>query len=161
MARKQTFRRRPNKAGTVVKLSGKRRRPFCAKVTTGYDTLTGNQIQVSIGTFETWQEADDALTLYRLTNKKTITDKEASALAPDTFQKLVDQREKNVPTFKEIFDIIYEEDLSPLYFLLRFTASFIAILGSKDLKHISYVANLRIDKSTLDNLSNFHFFKFC
>ena len=59
MARKQTFRRRPNKAGTVVKLSGKRRKPFCAKVTTGYDTLTGNQIQVSIGTFETWQEADE------------------------------------------------------------------------------------------------------
>ena len=114
MARKQTFRRRPNKAGTVVKLSGKRRKPFCAKVTTGYDTLTGNQIQVSIGTFETWQEADDALTLYRLTNKKTITDKEASALAPDTFQKLVDQREKNTLTFKQIFDIIYEEDLSKL-----------------------------------------------
>ena len=79
-----------------------------------YDTLTGNQIQVSIGTFETWQESDDALTLYRLTNKKTITDKEASVLAPDTFQKLVDQREKNTPTFKQIFDIIYDEDLSKL-----------------------------------------------
>lgn len=114
MTRKQTFRRRPNQAGTVVKLSGKRRRPYCAKVTTGYDLLTGNQVQKSIGTFETWQEADDALTLYRLTSKKTITDKEASALAPDVFQKLVDQREKNLPTFKEIFDIIYEEDLSKL-----------------------------------------------
>ena len=49
-----------------------------------------------------------------MTNKKTITDKEASVLAPDTFQKLVDQREKNTPTFKQIFDIIYDEDLSKL-----------------------------------------------
>lgn len=114
MARKQTFKRRPNKAGTVVKLSGKRRKPFCAKVTDGYDIITGKQIQKVIGTFETWQEADDALTLYRLTNKKAISDKEASSLAPDTFQKLVDQREKNMPTFKEIFDIVYEEDLSKL-----------------------------------------------
>lgn len=114
MARKQTFRCRPNQASTVVKLSEKRRKPFCAKVTTGYDILTGNQIQVTIDTFETWQEADNALTLYRLTNKKTITNNETYALAPDTFQKIVDQREKNVPTLKEIFDIIYKEDFSKL-----------------------------------------------
>ena len=44
MVRKQTFRRRPNQAGTIIKLSGKLRKPFWAKVTTGYDTLTGNQI---------------------------------------------------------------------------------------------------------------------
>ena len=145
MARKQTFKRRPNKAGTVVKLSGKRRKPFCAKVTTGYDTLTCNQIQVSIGTFETWQEADDALTLYRLTNKKTITDKEARALAPDTFQKLVDQREKNVPTFKEIFDIIYEEDLSKL--------SKSAATGYRSwIKHFKKVHNEKISRITLADL---------
>lgn len=100
MARKQTFKRRPNKAGTVIKLSGKRRRPWCAKITTGKDIITGRQIQEPIGYYETWQEADDALTLYRLGQKKKISDKEAEALAPDTFQKLVDQREKNMPTFK-------------------------------------------------------------
>ena len=147
MARKQTFKRRPNKAGTVVKLSGKRRRPYCAKVTTGYDTLTGNQIQVSIGTFETWQEADDALTLYRLTNKKTITDKEASALAPDTFQKLVDQREKNLPTFKEIFDIIYEKDLSKL--------SKSAATGYRSwIKHFKKIYNEKISQITLADLQD-------
>ena len=63
MPRKQTFKRRPNKAGTVIKLSGKRRRPWCAKVTTGKDIITGRQIQTVLGTFETWDEADDALTL--------------------------------------------------------------------------------------------------
>lgn len=45
MARKQTFKRRPNKAGTVIKLSGKRSRPWCAKITTGKDIITGRQIQ--------------------------------------------------------------------------------------------------------------------
>ncbi len=72
MARKQTFKRRPNKAGTVVKLSGKRRKPYCAKITMGRDTITGKQIQKSIGTYETWEEADDALTLYRLSSKKLL-----------------------------------------------------------------------------------------
>lgn len=114
MPRKQTFKRRPNKAGTVIKLSGKRRRPWCAKITTGKDIITGRQIQTVLGTFETWDEADDALTLYRLGQKNKITDTEAEALAPDTFQKLVDQREKNMPTFKEIFDIIYQEELCTL-----------------------------------------------
>lgn len=147
MARKQTFKRRPNKAGTVVKLSGKRRKPYCAKITTGYDLLTGNQVQKSIGTFETWQEADDALTLYRLTNKKTITDKEASALAPDTFQKLVDQREKDLPTFKEIFDIIYEEDLSKL--------SKSAATGYRSwIKHFKKVHNEKISRITLADLQD-------
>ena len=114
MPRKQTFKRRPNKAGTVVKLSGKRRCPWCAKITTGKDIITGRQIQTVLGTFETWDEADDALTLYRLGQKKKITDKEAEELAPDTFQKLVDQREKNMPTFKELYTQLYPKELSKL-----------------------------------------------
>lgn len=109
MARKQTFKRRPNKAGTVIKLSGKRRKPYCAKITTGKDIITGRQIQSVLGTFETWDEADDALTLYRLSQKNKITDIEAEALAPDTFQKLVDQREKNMPTFSELYNKVYED----------------------------------------------------
>ena len=114
MARKQTFKRRPNKAGTVVKLSGKRRRPWCAKITTGKDIITGRQIQTVLGTFETWDEADDALTLYRLGQKNKITDQEAESLAPDTFQKLVDQREKNMPTFSELYNKVYDDYISKL-----------------------------------------------
>ena len=114
MARKQTFKRRPNKAGTVIKLSGKRRRPWCAKITTGKDIITGRQIQTVLGTFETWDEADDALTLYRLGQKNKISNKEAEALAPDTFQKLVDQREKSMPTFSELYNKVYDDYISKL-----------------------------------------------
>lgn len=94
MPRKQNFKRRPNKAGTVVKLSGNRRKPYCVIITAGYDIITGRQKQISIGTYETWQEVEDALTLYRLTNQKVITDKEANTLAPDTFQKIINQQER-------------------------------------------------------------------
>lgn len=114
MAKKQTFKRRPNKAGTVVKLSGKRRKPWCAKITTGKDIITGRQIQTVLGTFETWDEADDALTLYRLSNKNIITHQEMQSLDPVTFQKIIEHRNKNMPTFKEIYDIVYEEDICNL-----------------------------------------------
>lgn len=145
MPRKQNFKRRPNKAGTVVKLSGKRRKPYCAKITAGYDIITGRQKQISIGTYETWQEADDALTLYRLTNQKVITDKEANTLAPDTFQKIVDQREKNMPTFKMIYDIIFEDELSKL--------SKSAVNGYKIwINHLKPVWNMKISQITLADL---------
>lgn len=114
MPRKPNFKRRPNNSGTVVKLSGKRRKPYCAKITAGYDIITGRQKQISIGTYETWQEADDALSLYRLTNKQTITDKEASSIAPDLFEEVMKRRSKNMLTFNEIFEIIYNEELCKL-----------------------------------------------
>lgn len=82
MPRKQTFKRRPNKAGTVIKLSGKRRRPWCAKVTTGKDIITGRQIQTVLGTFGTWDEADDALTLYRLGQKIRLLIRKLKHLHP-------------------------------------------------------------------------------
>ena len=84
MARKQNFKRRPNNSGTVVKLSGKRRKPFCARILSDErDILTGKKKQISIGTFETEREALNALSLYHLTNKKTITDQEANQLSPE------------------------------------------------------------------------------
>ena len=113
MPRKQTFKRRPNKAGTVIKLSGKRRRPWCAKVTTGKDIITGRQIQTVLGTFETWDEADDALTLYRLGQKNKITDQEAEALAPATFQKLVDQRERICLPLKKSLILYTRKNCAP------------------------------------------------
>lgn len=147
MARKQTFKRRPNNAGTVVKLSGKRRRPYCAKITTGKDIITGRQKQEPIGYYETWQEADDALTLYRLGQKKAISNQEVAALAPDTYQKLVDQREKNMPTFKEIFDIIYDDELCKL--------SKSAAAGYRSwIKHFKNIWDVRISQITLADLQD-------
>lgn len=56
--------KRPNGAGSVYKLSGKRRKPWAARVTTGWDLSSdGNLRQVyrSIGTYPTRIEAEAAL----------------------------------------------------------------------------------------------------
>lgn len=50
----------PNGFGTVVKLSGKRRRPYMAKITIGWDE-TGKQLRHTVGYFSTKQEALKAL----------------------------------------------------------------------------------------------------
>lgn len=57
--------KRPNGAGTVRKLSGKRRRPWAAVITTGWDQETGKRLQKYIGYYETYQEAELALAVYR------------------------------------------------------------------------------------------------
>ena len=57
MPRNSRFRRRPNNTGTVVKLSGKRRNPYCARVMSDErDIITGKKKQVCIGTFATREE---------------------------------------------------------------------------------------------------------
>ena len=115
MARKVTYKRRPNNSGTVVKLSGKRRKPYCAKITSeDYDLVTGKKKQVPIGTFETELEALNALSLYHLTVNKQINDKEAKELSPDIFNKVKERHDSKVPTFKEIFDILDKEEFSLL-----------------------------------------------
>ena len=49
MPRNSRFRRRPNNSGTVVKLSGKRRNPFCARVMSDErDIITGKKKQICI-----------------------------------------------------------------------------------------------------------------
>ena len=115
MARKQSFKRRPNNSGSVVKLSGKRRKPFCAKISdTERDIITGKKKQIVIGTFETELEALNALSLYYLTNKRTITDKEADSIAPDLYEEVKKRRDEKIPTFNEIFEILHKEELSLL-----------------------------------------------
>ena len=115
MARKTTYKRRPNNSGTVVKLSGKRRKPYCAKISSEErDIVTGKKKQVTIGTFETELEALNALSLYHLTVNKQISDKEAKELSPDIFNKVMERHDSKVPTFKEIFDVLDREEFSLL-----------------------------------------------
>lgn len=115
MSRKPTYKRRPNNSGTVVKLSGKRRKPYCAKITSEErDIVTGKKKQVTIGTFETELEALNALSLYYLTNQKTLSDKEAATLSPDLYEQVKKKRDEKIPTFKAIFDILNEEEFSLL-----------------------------------------------
>lgn len=115
MPKKTRFRRRPNNSGTVVKLSGKRRNPYCARVMSDdRDLITGKKKQVCIGTFATRQEALNALSIYSLQRSNRISEDEAKSLAPDLFDEIQKKTQKRVPTFKEIYDILYEEDISKL-----------------------------------------------
>ena len=63
------FMKNPNGFGSVTKLSGKRRKPWIAKVTVGFDQNTGKQIQKSIGTFTTRADAMKQLSLYQVSKK--------------------------------------------------------------------------------------------
>ncbi|MDF2892529.1 MAG: integrase [Clostridia bacterium] len=70
--------RLPNGHGTVYKLSGKRRKPWIARITTGWDA-EGKQLFQTIGYFKEKTEALDALTLHRVnpvSPKSNITLKE-------------------------------------------------------------------------------------
>ena len=59
------FRRLPNKYGTITKLSGKRRKPYCARKYAGdvwdEDKQRLHYRYISVGTFSTRREALDAL----------------------------------------------------------------------------------------------------
>lgn len=115
MPRNARFRRRPNNSGTVVKLSGKRRNPFCARVMSDErDIITGKKKQICIGTFATREEALNALSIYSLKRSNTITNEEARNLAPDLFDKIQEKTQKKIPTFKEIYEILDAEEFSKL-----------------------------------------------
>jgi site-specific recombinase, phage integrase family len=53
----------PNGYGSVSKLSGKRRRPYIVRITTGFDT-NGRQIMKTLGYYETQAKAIKALADY-------------------------------------------------------------------------------------------------
>lgn len=115
MSRNARFRRRPNNSGTVIKLSGNRRKPFCARISTdSRDLITGRKKQISIGTFETREEALNALSLYNLTKANKITDQEANQMMPDLYQQIQRRTQKKIPTFEEIYQILDEEEFSKL-----------------------------------------------
>ena len=115
MPRKSRFRRRPNNTGTVVKLSGKRRNPFCARVMSDErDIITGKKKQICIGTFATREEALNALSIYSLKRSNAITNEEARNLAPDLYDRIQEKTQKRVPTFYEIYQILDDEEFSKL-----------------------------------------------
>lgn len=115
MPRNSRFRRRPNNTGTVVKLSGKRRNPYCARVMSDErDIITGKKKQICIGTFATREEALNALSIYSLKRSNAITNEEARNLAPDLFDKIQEKTQKKIPTFKEIYEILDAKEFSKL-----------------------------------------------
>lgn len=115
MPRNSRFKRRPNNTGTVVKLSGKRRNPYCARVMSDErDIITGKKKQICIGTFATREEALNALSIYSLKRSNAITNEEARNLAPDLFDRIQEKTQKKIPTFKEIYEILDAKEFSKL-----------------------------------------------
>ena len=68
--------RLPNGYGTVYKLSGKRRNPYVARITTGWDNM-GKQQYLTLGYYETKQDGLNALAEYHkepsLFNARSLT----------------------------------------------------------------------------------------
>lgn len=137
------YKRRPNGSGTVVKLSGRRRKPFCAKVTLDERNLTnGEKKRLVIGTFETYQEALNALSLYSLTVNNTISKKEAMEIDPEVYQKVQDKMSKKVPTFLDIYYILDKDEFSLLSLQTQNSMH-----GA--IKHLKKLHYLKIDQITL------------
>lgn len=146
MARKTRFGRRPNNTGTVVKLSGKRRTPFCARVMSDErDIMTGKKKQICIGTFATREEALNALSLYSLKKSNSISNEEARNIAPNLFDRIQEKTKKHIPTFKDIYHILDEEEFSKLSKSARNG------YGSW-IKHFETIYNRPIDNITLADL---------
>ncbi|MBN2931238.1 MAG: site-specific integrase [Catenibacterium mitsuokai] len=146
MPRNSRFRRRPNNTGTVVKLSGKRRTPYCARVMSDErDIITGKKKQVCIGTFATREEALNALSIYSLKRSSSITNEEARNLAPDLFDRIQEKTQKRVPTFYEIYQILDDEEFSKLSKSARNGYS-------SWIKHFETIYNRTIDNITLADL---------
>lgn len=146
MSRNSRFKRRPNNSGTVVKLSGKRRNPFCARIMSDErDIITGKKKQICIGTFATREEALNALSLYSLKKSNSISNEDARNIAPNLFDKIQEKTKKRVPTFKDIYHILDEEEFSKLSKSSRNGyASWI--------KHFETIYNRPIDNITLADL---------
>lgn len=137
------FKRRPNGSGTVVTLSGRRRKPFCAKVTLDErNPINGEKKRLVIGTFETYQEALNALSLYSLTKNNTISKKEAMEIDPDVYQKVQEKMSKKVPTFLDIYYILDKDEFS---LLSPHTQN--NMHGA--IKHLKKLHYLKIDQITL------------
>ncbi len=109
---KRKFKKRKNGSGSIVKLSGKRRKPFAVKITEGFDEISHMQKQKILETFETYPEAETFLNMYNLMkDKERFNDEQAKMINGDLYSqvKYVEQKGKEIPTFKEIFEILSEE----------------------------------------------------
>ena len=137
------YKRRPNGSGTVVKLSGRRRKPFCARVTTNErNPKNGEKKKLVLGTFETYQEALNALSLYSLTVNNTISKKEAMEIDPDVYQKVQNKLSKKVPSFLDIYYILDRDEFSLL-------SSHTQGNMHTAISHLKRLHNYKIDQITL------------
>lgn len=94
-ARPRKHVRLPNGFGSIVTLSGNRRRPFQARKTKGFNEKE-YPIYETIGYFETWMDAFTALTIYNQNNGASMVKYET----PKTCE--------NDITFSEVYEKWYQ-----------------------------------------------------
>lgn len=92
--------RLPNGFGSVTTLPGNRRRPFAARKTIGW-TMEGSPIQKTLGYYETWAEAFEALTAY---NRNPYDLEAATATLQDVFDKWSARKFSEVKNGKTLSD---------------------------------------------------------
>lgn len=111
MPRKKKIIKRANGEGSIVFLKGNRRKPYAVRITSGRDD-NGKPIRKNIGYFETESEAKDCLSMYNIMKKKKglqISDEQAKNIDEDLYTMVKNLTDKPALTFKEIFDILYQE----------------------------------------------------
>ena len=96
--KKHVYHRRSRGTGSIVKLSGNRKKPFVVNVTIGRDEDTGRQIKKCLGTFKSREEAETVLSAYNLQRK---------GLIPNTLPELKVEEKNEVPTFAEIWEKVW------------------------------------------------------
>lgn len=100
----------PNGYGSVIKLSGKRRRPFAARITTGYDD-NGKQIYKYLGYYETRKEAMQELSLYSANPYDLNSEKITLREIYDRF--ILSKRNNVTPKTMDSYNTVYKH-LTPL-----------------------------------------------
>ena len=88
-----------NGTGSIIKLSGKRRRPYALKITTGY-TIDGKQLRKIIGYFETRKDALNGLLEYNQSKSIFISDVTFKNVydvwSKGHFEKITEQTAKSI-----------------------------------------------------------------
>lgn len=95
--------KKPNGLGTVYKMSGNRRKPFRAVITTGFD-IVGTQKRLTIGYYATRKEAEKALASYeynpeKLQNSKLTFKDIYERWSTIHFQDISTRRIKNIKMY--------------------------------------------------------------
>lgn len=154
--------RRERGTGSIITLSGKRKRRYLASITTGYDIFTGKQTQTPLAYFIEPEHAQKALDIYLLEKSGkcakgtcleyiyTVDGKPSKKsnlidinLNVNVFNNTIEV--KTCPTFKEIWDKVYLNDLNHLSdrALTNYKVSF---------RHFEDLHNKKIDSITLKDL---------
>lgn len=137
--KKHVYHRRSRGTGSIVKLSGNRKKPFVVNVTIGRDEDTGRQIKKCLGTFKSREDAETALSAYNLQRK---------GLIPNTLPELKIEEKNETPTFAEIWEKVWNEDI------IKLSASS-QVNYKTAFSHLKKFYDYKISKITLKDLQPF------